>query len=224
MEDFKWDEDLMYEFMNSLWHNDRFKEEDFKKELEYFKQSKEPKPKEYQILEFKHKEPITHVPYKSNIHSVKRLSDGQIFSVGDKVVHKTDGSINTAKILGFTIPKTSNSIWFTFEPDTDFVKDLNNFVKAKEVLFTTEDGVPVYLDQRVWWVRIHDFELDFHDFYNGESWFPDRFKYFSTKEVAEDWILMNKPVHSTKEVIEMFRCQEHSYFKEALTDLAKSKL
>lgn len=62
------------------------------------------------------------------IHSVKRLSDGEVFSVGDVVVHKTDGLINTAKILKFVIPETlTHLMWFEFMEGRDFCKDLANF-------------------------------------------------------------------------------------------------
>lgn len=242
MDNFKWTDDLVREFAIGFIHF-----ESGSKQIEKFKQSKQPK-KDYEILEFKHRGDLfvksyseyynskkyicslNHIPEKSEIISVKRLSDGEVFTVGEKVVHKTDGHINTATILKFVIPKTSNSIWFEFEQGEDFVKDLNNFNKHKKPLFTTEDGVDIYEGDKYWYADVKESSypkpIDYEATKGGK--YPNNYtsKTFSTKEAAEEWILNNKPLLSLEEISHLYTRYRYSAerFGKELIECAKSKL
>lgn len=185
--------------------------------LSYFKHKKSKEPKrEYEILSYTFQKRVynknnfgefccgfdvpvqsllLHPEYMKTIYSVKRLSDGEIFTVGD--------DYGSSKIEGFKIDTEFNGGLCAISHKGSALSSLYSLEKVKQPLFTTEDGKPVYLDQRIWWVRKSDFELDFHDFYKGESHYPDRFLYFSTKEAAEDYILMNKPVHSVNDIMKL---------------------
>ena len=89
-----------------------------------------PDSKEWEILEIKSPNGTRFNYHKSfdgmgySIHSVKRLPDGEVFTVGDELVHNDD-SYRT-KIAGF-VPDHIG--WFYFENDKTHVKDLNNFRK-----------------------------------------------------------------------------------------------
>lgn len=76
---------------------------------------------------------------KYSIHSVKNLTTGEIFSVGDELIH-VDGSYKT-KIVDFVIPQTPNSMWFHFEEDKTHVRDLKNFRKASPTSIEPEQTI-----------------------------------------------------------------------------------
>src|SRR5690606_14128129 len=67
------------------------------------------------------------------IHSVKRIYDGEIFTVGDRFM---DGEINAIKI-------SNNEMWIFHNGDKPNIK-LKEAKKIKTPLFTTEDGVGIY--------------------------------------------------------------------------------
>lgn len=130
----------------------------------------------------------------SMIKSVKRLYDGEVFTVGDEVIHKTDPKTlaNTAKIVSFFVPSDiEGKMWFHF--DNSFcVKDLANFNKlpAKTPLFTSEDGVPIYEDSIVWWLDITTGRIVMWNNTITQISVLGRFyvnKYFSTEAAAKDY-------------------------------------
>lgn len=199
-----------------------------------------------------------------NIHSVRRLSDGEVFTVGDLV---EDGGKNK-KIIGLEV----NDLWASglfatieFGGQTDlslltkapevkepliekppigvmpewlwreqrmnelqkaidrydfagmarnkeWVKEYsdhrewlhnwkyNNPTKAKAPLFTTEDGKPVFLNDEVYLLQSW---VIGKDKITQEDFFDDSFKYFSTKEAAEEYINNHKPVLSYREVMDI---------------------
>ncbi len=145
----------------------------------------------------------THVHYflKSgvwSIHSVKRLSDGEIFTIGDKT---NFGLISKIVII-------NNSLSFYFE-EKCCGYGLKIIIKWKP-LFTTEDGVDIFEGDKVWWVAVNE-EYDtpsgdktwsFNEFvWKGKPTASSNYKWFSTKEKAEEYIIMNKPCLSFNDVI-----------------------
>lgn len=155
-----------------------------------------------------------------SIHSVKRLSDSTIFSIGDKLIHN-DGSYTTF-IKEFTIPSGSPfDMWFYFEEDKSHVRDMKNFKKAPVPLFTTNDGKEI-------------FEGDsFYEIDNGK-WVAINTEYrhfatpiFSTKEAADQYIFMNRPclsVNDAKTVYSKDRSFVGTQFLiDGLKSLAQSK-
>lgn len=162
------------------------------------------------------------------IHSVKRLSDGEIFTVGDKIE-----SYNTTKtIKRIELPESNpNDIGFitksTSYPGTGYqylIKD--NVKKVKQPLFTTEDGVNIYVGDYISTVLLDTMEIFTDCGLVGRDTRPvEGFKYFSTKEKAEEYILMNKPCLSVADICTYFdgqlsECLNLFYLKK----LAKSKL
>lgn len=127
-----------------------------------------------------------------NIHSAKRLSDGEIFTVGDKC--KDVNTNCTTKVSEITL---KNTICFINGVNINWLE------KVKQPLFTTEDGVDIY-------ERDKYFEANLT--YGVKSWtteYPVYFnkdiskRIFSTKEKAEEYILMNKPCLSISDVLKL---------------------
>jgi hypothetical protein len=180
-----------------------------------------------------------------DIHSVIRLSDNVVFSVGEKVEYGAFSLViaDAMKLKETTIASfkiNEGNIWAY--GDNFFIAPLNHLrkptptqpvVEDKPVLFTTEDKVEIKIGDDYW---VWDFgELNNIHKVNKASQTHkgngvDR-KYFSTKEAAEQYILENKPCLSLNDV---FQCsswyagngvnQQNKFFKADLIKAVKQKL
>jgi hypothetical protein len=123
------------------------------------------------------------------IHSVKRLSDGEIFTIGDKVFYKW--GINNEKGSNFVIDKfklSDNEIEIICNFTTKcYLKDL---FKVKTPLFTTEDGVEIFEGEKCWFINSDKIENHSYEVWRGNG----DGKYFSTKEAAQKFIDKNKKI------------------------------
>jgi len=165
------------------------------------------------------------------IHSVKRLNDGEVFTVGDEVksIHWTKGSsiiesfeIKDGKLR--ILEKGQNS-------DTSKWLSLECICKIKKsVLFTTEDGVDIYEGDIVHQVNKN---FEYYSYYwgiqHGNKGVPfENFKMFSTKEKAEEFIILNKPCLSINDVNNCYLSPKlsplHNNLTNNLKELVKSKL
>lgn len=124
------------------------------------------------------------------IHSVKRLSDNEILTVGDNV-YSTLGSKESwrncyIKEFQFKNNKLKISV---IENETTGLYSLEDLKVFKEKLFTTEDGVDIFNGDKTCW--INDWHItNFTDWQRTEA---SNEKHFSTVAAAEHYILMNKP-------------------------------
>jgi hypothetical protein len=130
-----------------------------------------------------------------SIHSIKRLSDGEIFTVGDKIngTHSVDEVSDVGPgytiILEFYLDNNKIGFYITTGRCLSEYRPLLEIKHFKKPLFTTEDGVGVCQNDSYSWVR-KDFS------YNGSSIainicygdYPDYNLYFSTKEKAQEYI------------------------------------
>lgn len=215
-----------------------------------------------------------------NINSVKRLSDGEVFTVGDVVderlsnykshtiskfrihfnelcIYSVKGSLNVNLQLCF-LNKLKQPLFttedgkdvyendFVFETINDekyfkvsFTKNsimtgknsrkyfsteklAQDYINSTKVLFCTEDGVDIFEGDLVYRVN----RAGFFIFGNGsgekmigkghDSWIP-----YSTKETAEEYILMNKPCLSLGEVLNINGRTNRIAFKQELKKLVK---
>lgn len=147
------------------------------------------------------------------IYSIKRLSDGEIFSFGDKLVvnsymagrkYITIDSIyyNEHKQLSFRTNVTPPPCTFVFG-----LSDIN-CKRYKEPLFITEDGKEITEGDKYWYVVVHDrgiisfaWEPMLHICDWSNPFKPPLGKFqFSTKEAAERWVDENKPKYSKKQI------------------------
>jgi len=108
---------------------------------------------------------------------------------------------------------------------------LSDLSKVKKPLFTTEDGVDIFEGDTYWWVTKLTYWCNFTNnvkisFYHD----TEKYWYFSTKEAAEEYILMNKPCLSLNDVFKVYpklkRSSNNIWTKHALElkELVKSKL
>jgi hypothetical protein len=171
--------------------------------------------KDYEILCIKHKK--NKCFYRNSIdlrnlniydiHSVKRLSDGKVFNIGDNA---TTALNNYGTITAFEIYcnsmyiRTNGSIKGIFSCN---IKDLI----VSELLFKTEDGVDIFEGDKAYecarngicYDKAHKFNplnSEKHNYNSiGKDWVV-----FSTMEKAEEYILLNKPCICLKDLIETF--------------------
>ena len=156
----------------------------------------------------------------NKIHSVKRLSDSEIFTIGDKVIGYNNSitKIKTIDLVG--------EVSLNIGTDKHEGFSLKNLKKAKQPLFTTEDGVDIYnYLESFYWIRKDTLKLCERMTLNTShsvffKYEPDKELYFSTKEKAEEYILMNKPCLSLSDVWDNLKVKDQ---KEVLK-FVKSKL
>ena len=150
------------------------------------------------------------------IYRVKRLSDGEVFTVGDETNFGKIKSINRGTHKFYVNYYGENSatnlyrsgdehkILIVFDkpgPISFEPQYLSNVRKARKFILTTEDGVDLYAEDRVYFytdITTNSSILDI------KLWsFPPSkdFKYFSTKEAAEEYIRLNKPVFSRRQLL-----------------------
>lgn len=132
---------------------------------------------------------ISNIKMCYTIHSVKRLSDGEVFTVGDKI--KLITGHNNRIIAQIVV--IENEIRFNNTNNGEI--DLDKAIKIKSPLFTTEDGVDVFEGDYVY--SIGDFII-FNYLVKENNTIP--LISFSTKEKAEQYILMNNPQISLKTI------------------------
>jgi len=135
-----------------------------------------------------------------DIYQIKRLSDAEIFTIGDKI---KDGNIIT-KIDRFFIK--NDNLLFTTE-DTNCGNYLINLIKYKQPLFKTEDGVDIFTNQKYYSVRLKDLTISGPEM-NNTATCSKLFKTFSTKEKAEEYILLNKPCLSYGDIQEFIKVKD----------------
>jgi len=130
------------------------------------------------------------------ITSVKRLSDGEVFTVGDEATIESDEK--RYKII--KIRKFTNAIQIHGEIEgRAFFYNLNDVIKLQPInpLFTTEDGVAIFLGDS-YWIVSGDNVIDITSaLIRTESTLRGA---FSSKEKAFEYVLYNKPCLSIKEI------------------------
>jgi hypothetical protein len=152
--------------------------------------------------------PVTGILYSEinshdwNIHSVKRLSDGEIYTIGDKVCYYSKNTkiksiyFNEHKQLSFKVEGYEAPLTGVFMNNHPHFKKL----KA-EILFKTEDGVDIYEGDEYYFIVLNEnlptnfkIQKSICDWNNPKKP-PLGAIQFSTKEKAEEYILMNKPLN-----------------------------
>ncbi len=144
------------------------------------------------------------------IHTVKRLSDGEIFTIGDTVEH-VDSNIDKGVIVKLKIVESyiPGYIGVDFigsykgESEYGFYNCLKVLKKSRVLLFTTEDGVDIYENDECWNCLVEPTE--YNSFMLGKTNWSNKHpynyaKYFSTKEKAEEYIELNIPKYSYNDI------------------------
>ena len=113
-----------------------------------------------------------------DIYSVKRISDNKIFTIGD---------FYEDLIIEKMFMSVDDNILTTYKP------------KIKKPIFKTEDGVDIFKGDKYWKVNNY-LNLSNRQKATGSTSDLNPAKYFSTKEKAEEYILMNKPCLSLNDI------------------------
>ena len=146
-----------------------------------------------------------------------------MFSVGDDAVFSYNRNLK-GKIYKF---KESNNVIYVYWNDdkTGFIipihinNVLNGIKKSRQPILTTEDGVELFDEDKHYWV---DDDMDIGEDLTDKSDPAPGYKYFSTKEAAEDYRLWNYRGLSLMDINEIADIPEDD-FKD-LEDLIKFRL
>lgn len=149
-----------------------------------------------------------------SIHSVKRLSDLEIFTVGDKFNSKGHNNVIIDGIIlmdNDVISIHSAEIKYRYWVLSDIEK-----VKPKVPLFHTVKNEPVYCNQEYVYVG-KDFIK--HSDYTSETFklYSEGIDRFLTESDADDFIVMNKPITINYKEVHSFLDKE--YFSGKYTPL-----
>jgi len=100
-----------------------------------------------------------------------------------------------------------------------------NIKEEKPVLFITEDGQPAYIGCRYWLLCVISENWPINETIMRQELAtpPSYFKYFSTKEAAETYVLNNKPCLSINDVKEV--CDSNKFYnRQALINFLTKKI
>lgn len=99
-------------------------------------------------------------------------------------------------------------------------------IRVKEVLFVTKDGVEIGPDDYYYYIN-YSFNISRHNTIKGVDYnknLPQGSLVFSTNEKAQEYVLMNKPCLSYKDVLDTLFLSQNSPPMQRLQELVKSKL
>lgn len=165
---------------------------------------KKAKQPEYEIISYVAKDNPNNITIKKrggelhdsywNIHSVERLSDGEVFTVGDRITgywYKDARSIQTIKICIYT-----GSIRFEQSGACTY---LSFAKKAKQPIFLTHDGKDIFPEDTVWYVNKENLYHDYIKAHPEVKFNSEIRAYFLTREEAEEYIKRNKVLFTTED-------------------------
>ena len=172
--------------------------------------------KDYQILKS--------CPIEGTIYSVERLSDGEVFTLGDKIKvyqHGSTKTIDSIDLYGNT-SSIKEGIWFTYDSGSCHMAHV---IKQKQPIYLTHDGKDIFPEDIVWYVNKENFYHDYIKAYPEVKFNSDIRAYFLTEEEAKKYIIENKPALSIKEFWEITTMSGSNRVKSiVLKELAKKRL
>ena len=128
------------------------------------------------------------------ILSVIRLSDSEVFTVGDRIDFNGISKGKLLKIEFESAPVDKGTGKLCFVNDTNNLGkwwSINELTKIKDHIFTTEDGVDIYFGDRFWFTEKYGNRI-FNTTAIDSSGKSPSSKYFSTEEAAENYVLKYK--------------------------------
>lgn len=146
-----------------------------------------------------------------------------IFHRNTKNPYSSEGQSYTAYKKGF------EECWEHFFNAKEPEPTPQNIKEEKPVLFITEDGQPAYIGCRYWLLCVISENWPINETIMRQELAtpPSYFKYFSTKEAAETYVLNNKPCLSIKDIKDyLYDCSvvSTSALIEKMTDIVKQKI
>ena len=146
-----------------------------------------------------------------NINSIKRLSDGIIFKVGDKVTIS-----KLYKPIPFVISKfyfDCNNIHLLCNGECcgNGHVSITKIEHYKEPIFITEDQAPIYEGESYWYTYIDTPCCCHCGNATLEYQFPNTIKRFSTKEACYAYNEEIKPAYSKKQIRDILEMDSEAY-------------
>lgn len=141
---------------------------------------------------------------QTKIHSIKRTSDGEIFTIGDRIKY-LDFVFKLEKIEFEACPADKGTRKLSFIHDNNILGkwlDLQKIEKAKESLFITEDGIEIKdKDQLIYLVNPLNCAMVVIPF---SQWDETRL-IFAELSNAEEYIKLNKPMFSYMDILNGYK-------------------
>ena len=183
---------------------------------------------EWPTEEFRLKEDLLENKYgkKYSIHSVRRISDQEVFSVGDEIGWGIVGNFKTT-LLSFRINnEREGRLEFEYPIQgcgnvfCDFLDAIKLHKKAsipepKKPLLITDDNIELYNNSDEIWLVYEDFSI--YKATVGHRASRPALKLYSTEQAAQEYILLNKPVLNLQDVK---TCFEEIIYKIQWSDSA----
>lgn len=185
--------------------------------------------------EYRHHSTILGEKHGCLIRSVKRVNDGEIFTVGDKV---TLNYLNSDyKIRALRIDRDFMYVdAYNDDLKVGFGSNIEELVKVKKKpILTTEDKVELFEGDKYFTVFNDEFTVRGEfliERIKGFNFSLSHCKFFSSREKAEEYVLMNKPSLSLNELLNVWgidtRVEKETYATSNLfnkfKNLAEQKL
>lgn len=157
------------------------------------------------------------------IHSVKRLSDGEIFTIGDRAKTITSKGKHTVTQLNIRQKCTGRDgkggynydgidrIWIGWEDDCGG-NWLESTEKLKQPIFLTHDGRDIFEGDRVIWVNKDSLHHDTFTATQGVKFHSDLNAYFLSAVDAQNYIKKNTPVYITEDGVKVYDYDTQQYW------------
>jgi hypothetical protein len=161
------------------------------------------------------------------IYQIKRKSDNFIFTIGDKINRPYYKDIDV--IRGFNLLDELCLVSISDEIDKGYFSkkgvNISTIEHAKNVLFTTEDGVDIFEGDEYYSVNEHYWTVSESKNacrINYETYHKNRHN-FSTKEKTKEYILLNKPCLTINDISTMMNNHRgnHSFNNSVISNLLK---
>jgi hypothetical protein len=162
--------------------------------------------------------------YGNTIYSINRLSDGEIFTIGDEI-YSTNWTCDNIDKKSDILTEISLNNEFMFKTKITWQCNLKDIQHYKEPLFTTEDGVDIFKSDKFFTTPKSLRSNNIQSFTGAYISIPDNnILSFSTKEKAEEYILLNKPCISINDLYAMGNWSFGGKIMNDMKALVKQKL
>lgn len=152
------------------------------------------------------------------IHSVKRLSDGEVFTVGDLVKVREQGSKKVIEKFEIVNDKSPirNGVWIEYPCGGSHLRGV---AKVQQPVYLTHDGKDIFPKDTVWYVNKENLYYDYIVAYPEVKFNSEIRAYFLTRQEAEEYVEKNKVLFTTEDGVGIKKGDKY-YFVD--TDLSIS--
>ena len=201
---------IVFDRINGMYHNietgNMYGSQHIENQSEFWE---EVVKKDYEILKS--------CPIEGTIISVKRLSDGEVFTLGDKIKvyqHGSTKTIDSIDLYGNT-SSMKEGIWLRYSTGSCH---MTHIIKQKPQIYLTLNGKDIFEGDTVWYVNKENFYHDYIKAYPEVKFNSEIRAYFLTQEEAKDYIERNYPRLSIEDCFKILQ-KWHLYglgFKESI--------